>query len=217
MLFRKEESAVEVINDINKDVVTLYRVVQHHLEEFIRYFKWMLISREEYNRLAQTPPDTLTDIQRSARFYYLQHAGFNGRVLKPSFRYSTTSRPKINLLRIEETLSEAHLRLSRVFIECLPYAEVIKRYDRPHTFFYIDPPYWGRENYYGLGYFSQEDFRMLADVLKGIQGRFILSLNDTPEVREIFGDFRLETIDTLYSCTTTENRQKATELLFLNW
>lgn len=85
VLFRKSESKAEVINDINVDLVTLYRVIQYHLEEFVRYFKWMLVSRDEFDRLKRVGPDTLTDIQRSARFYYLVQTSFGSRVKKPTF------------------------------------------------------------------------------------------------------------------------------------
>ena len=59
----------------------------------------------------------------------------------------------------------------------------------PGTLFYLDPPYFGTEDYYGPGVFSAADFEVLSTLLEGIQGRFILSLNDTPEVRAIFGRF----------------------------
>jgi len=58
-----------VLNDANGDLVRLYRVVQHHLDEFVRHFRWVLTSRELYTWLKATPPATLTDIQRAARFY----------------------------------------------------------------------------------------------------------------------------------------------------
>src|SRR5579872_2847917 len=64
VLFKKPESDVEIINDINIELVTLYRVVQHHLDEFVRYFRWVLVSREEFERFKSVPPDTMTDIQR---------------------------------------------------------------------------------------------------------------------------------------------------------
>jgi len=50
LLFRKEESKVEIINDINSDLVTLYRVIKLHLDEFIRYLRWLLVSRDEFTR-----------------------------------------------------------------------------------------------------------------------------------------------------------------------
>lgn len=217
VLFRKPESRVEVINDLNREIVTLYRVVQHHLEEFVRYFKWALIARDEFERLKRVEGDTLTDIQRAARFYYLQQSCFGGRMDdNPSFGYAAVRGPKLNLLRIEETLSAAHLRLARTYIECLPYHEVIKRYDKPSTLFYIDPPYWDCENYYGRGLFCREDFTVLAALLNRIEGKFILSLNDKPEVRELFGDFSMDAVDVAYTCSNGKNL-KAGELLIRNF
>lgn len=205
VLFKKPESKVEVINDINRDVVTLYRCLQWHLEEFVRYFKWVLVAREEFERLKKADPDTLTDIQRAARFYYLQQSCVGGRISSPSFGYGCTRGPKLNLLRIEEQLSAAHLRLSRVYVECLPYADIISRYDGPETFFYVDPPYWDCENYYGKGIFSREDFSQLATQLANIKGQFLLSLNDTPGVREVFKNFAIEAVQTKYTCSNGKN------------
>ncbi|SBV95472.1 D12 class N6 adenine-specific DNA methyltransferase [uncultured delta proteobacterium] len=216
VLFKKPESKVEVINDINKEVVTLYRCLQWHLEEFIRYFKWVLVSREEFERLKKSDPDTLTDIQRSARFYYLQQACFGGRITSPTFGYGITRASKLNLLRIEEYLSAAHLRLARVYVECLPYAEVISRYDGPDTFFYVDPPYWDCEDRYGQGIFSRDDFAKLAAQLAGIKGKFLLSLNDTPGVRETFGAFAIEAVQTQYTCSNGKN-MPAGEVLIRNY
>ena len=71
LYFLRQPAEVEVINDINGDVVNLYRVVKSHLEEFVRQFKWALSSREVFKWMQDTPADTLTDIQRAARFYYL--------------------------------------------------------------------------------------------------------------------------------------------------
>jgi DNA adenine methylase len=215
VMFRKEPSKVEVLNDINKDIVTLYRVVQNHLEEFIRWFKWMLVSRSEFERFSRVEPDTLTDIQRAVRFFYMHKNSFGGHVHKPTFGYGTTRRPKLNLLRIEEELSAAHLRLSEVYVENLPYANLINRYDREHTFFYIDPPYWNCEDYYGDGIFSKADFDALASQLANIKGKFLLSLNDTPEVRDIFSDFMITSTSVMYSCGKT--RKEAKEVFIKNY
>lgn len=217
VMFRKQESKVEVLNDINREIVTFYRVVRHHLEEFVRYFKWVLVSRDEFERLKRVAPDTLTDIQRAARFYYLQQMCFVGRMDgNPSFGYAAVRGPKLNLLRIEEQLSAAHLRLARVYVECLPYHEVIKRYDKATTVFYVDPPYWDCENYYGKGLFCREDFTVLAELLGKIEGKFILSLNDKPEVRELFSAFKLEEVKVNYTCSNGKNL-KAGELIFRNF
>ncbi|WP_027188069.1 DNA adenine methylase [Desulfovibrio cuneatus] len=216
VLFKKPESRVEVINDINKEVITLYRCLQWHLEEFMRYFKWVLVAREEFERLKTAPPETLTDIQRAARFYYLHQACFGGKITGPTFGYALTRPSKLNLLRLEEYLSAAHLRLSRVYVECLPYSDIIHRYDGPETCFYIDPPYWNCENYYGPDIFSQEDFTKLNTQLSGIKGKFLLSLNDTPEVRTIFNQFTIESVNTKYTCNKEKNIT-AGEVLISNY
>ncbi|MEG6503970.1 MULTISPECIES: DNA adenine methylase [unclassified Desulfovibrio] len=216
VLFRKPESAVEVINDINKDVVTLYRCLQWHLGEFVRFFKWVLVSRDEFERLKKADPETLTDIQRAARFYYIQQSCFGGRITSPTWGFAASRGSRLNLLRIEETLSAAHLRLARAYIECLPYHKVIENYDRPDTFFYVDPPYWDFENYYGPGLFTKEDFSRLADLLAGVKGKFLVSLNDTPGVRECFKAFEIEEVQTRYTCGNKVNKA-AGEVLIRNW
>jgi len=139
LLFKKEESHVEIINDINADLVTLYRVVKHHLDEFIRYLRWILISRDEFERFKAENPETLTDIQRAVRFYYLLKSGYASRIVNPSFYSRKTGKPNLNLLRIEEELSMVHLRLARVYIENRHYAKVLAQFDKPDTFFYLDP------------------------------------------------------------------------------
>ncbi len=142
LCFLRPPAKVEVINDINGELINLYRVVQHHLEEFVRQFKWALTSRQVFEWLKQTVPETLTDIQRAARFYYLQKSCFGAKLEGQTFGTATTTPPDRNLLRIEGKLSAAHLRLANAFIERLDWAACIDRYDRPHTLFCLDPPYY---------------------------------------------------------------------------
>lgn len=215
LFFKKEESEVEIINDINRELVTLYRVVKLHIDEFIRYFRWAIVARDEFERLKIESPESLTDIQRAARFYYLLKNSFSSIIPSPSFSIKTTRKANFNILRIEEELSAAHLRLARVYIENLPYAKVIERFDREHTFFYIDPPYYNHEADYGKGIFSKEDFSKLAAILKGVKGKFLMSMNDTPEIRNIYKDFRLKKVTTTYF--GKKNNRKVTELLIMNY
>lgn len=216
VLFKKPESKVEIINDINADITNLYRCVKHHLGELVAQFRWMLVSRDEFDRFLKTPADTLTDIQRAARFFYLAKSSFGARIVRPTYGISATGAPRLNLLRIEEDLSEAHLRLARVFIENKPYDQVIQRFDKPGTLFYVDPPYWDCESDYGEGLFSREDFGRLAGLLDGLKGRFILSLNDTPGVRETFANFHIEAVKTRYSISGAK-KQEAAEVLISNF
>lgn len=217
LLFKKQPSPVEVINDINVDLITLYRVVKFHLDEFIRYFRWVLIGRDEFERFRNENPETLTDIQRAVRFYYLVKTCHGSRIHKPTFGTSTTGHPRLNLLRIEEDLSAAHLRLQQVVIERLPFYDFISRYDRPHTLFYLDPPYFGCEDFYGKNIFRRDDFSVLNDLLKEIKGHFLLSINDVPEIREIFGGFEFAEVMTRYSIAAGDHRPPVKELLIANY
>jgi DNA adenine methylase len=198
VFFRKDQSKSEIINDLDSELITFYRVLQHHLEEFLRQFKWLLQSRETFNDWKdQLEGKGLTDIQKAARYYYLQRLCFGGKVSSRNFGVSPERPRRINLLRLEEELSEVHLRLSGVVIENLPWDEFIKRYDRPETFFYLDPPYFEAPCY--KHNFILEDFVKMADVLRNIKGSFILSLNDHPKMREVFSDFELSPVKLNYS------------------
>jgi len=149
-------------------------------------------------------------------FYYLHRNAFAPGIASPAFRIDTTHRPRFNLLRIEEDLSATHLRLQNVFIENRPYDDVVRRFDRPHTLFYLDPPYYGCENYYGKGIFSRADFAKLAELLAGIKGKFIMSINDNNEIRKLFGAFNIRRVSTRYS--VGKARQKPVkELLITNY
>ncbi len=216
VLFRKEPSKVEVINDINGDLITLYRVIQNHLEEFVRYFKWSLVSRDEFARLQSVEESTLTDIQRAARFYYLVKNAFGAKIVSQCFGVANSSKPRLNLLRLEEDLSEAHLRLNRVYIENLPYDNLIKRYDGQGTFFYIDPPYWNCESDYGKGLFNKDDFTLLRDQLANCKGKWLVSINNVPQIRELFKGCEMKEVKTSYSINSDVNKQ-VTELLIANY
>lgn len=213
---RPQAAPVEVLNDINGDLVTLYRVVQNHLEEFVRQFKWAISSRQVFEWQKMTRPETLTDIQRAARFFYLQHHAFAGKVSGQSFGTATTA-PAINLLRIEENLSAAWQRLSGTYVENLHWLECAERYDRAHTFHYMDPPYWQTAGY-GMD-FAFENYERMADFMRRCKGKVMVSINDHPDIRRVFEGFHFETLGIRY--TTANQRQGKTEvsseLVIMNW
>lgn len=213
LFFMKEPSKQEVLNDINGDIVNLYRVIQHHLEEFIKQFKWALTSREIFEWFKDTPPETLTDIQRAARFYYLQKLSFGAKATGRTFGTSATGKTKLNILRMEETLSDAWVRLQRVTIEHLNWHECIRRYDRAETLFYLDPPYWQTQGY-GVP-FGMDQYVQMAELARTIQGKVIISVNDHPDMREVFWGLNIDGVNTTYS-VGSNNGHKAGELIIRN-
>ncbi|CAI0906529.1 DNA adenine methylase [Serratia ficaria] len=215
LYFMKTPSKVEVINDINGELVNLYRVIQHHLEAFIQQFKWALVSRQMFEWLQITPEVTLTDIQRAARFYYLQKQAFGGKIEGQTFGTATTSPPRFNLLRIEEDLSQAHMRLSRTCIEHIDWVKCIEKYDRPHTLFYCDPPYWQTEGY-GVD-FEFENYLVMAKLARTMKGKMMISVNDIPEMREVFAGLQMESVDISYTLQgANRSKDKQSELIIRN-
>jgi DNA adenine methylase len=211
-LRRPWRAQAEVINDISRDVATLFRVLQRHYVALMDMLRWQITSRAEFERLAAAVPDTLTDLERAARFLYLQRTAFGGKVRGRNFGISPTTPARFDVTKLGAILEDVHDRLAGVVIECLPYQRLIEAYDRPGTLFYLDPPYFGCERDYGDGVFTREDFERLAAVLGGIKGRFLLSINDTPEIRRIFGAFRLDGVEVNYS-VNGKQQGAAAELL----
>lgn len=198
-LRRRARPKLEVLNDINRDVVNLFRILQRHYQQFLDVLKWQICSRSEFQRLVKVDPDTLTDLERAARFLYLQRAAFGGKAVGQHFGIDFKNGARFNLTKIVPMLEDVHERLAGVIIERLPYAECIRRYDsRPGTLFYCDPPYWGCTDDYGKDIFAPADFETLRDLLAGLQGRFILSINDRPEIRALFDGFTIEEVSLNY-------------------
>lgn len=217
-LRRTMRPRAEVINDYNKDVSNLFRILQRHYPQFIEVLRFQLTTRAEFNRLADTDPSTLTDLERAARFFYLQRTAFGGKVTGKNFGVSKDRSGRFNLSTLEPMLEDLHTRMAGVVIECLDYAEFITRYDGSNTLFYLDPPYWGCESDYGKELFAQSEFALMADQLATIQGRFVMSINDVPRVRETFAAFQFMEVETTYTIgKTTASRAKRGELLISNF
>lgn len=189
----------EVINDRNGEVVNLFRILQRHYPQFMDTLKFQITSRREFERLKACDPATLTDLERAARFLYLQKLAFGGKVNGQHFGISLDRSARFNLTRLAPMLEDVHERLAGVIVENLDWSEFLDRYDRSGTLFYLDPPYFGSEDDYGKALFGRDQFAALAERLRRLRGRFILSINDVPEIRETFGGFTLHEAELTYT------------------
>lgn len=215
LLMRPYPAQQEVLNDVDGELVSLYRCVRHHLDELVRMFRWSLVSRQMYEWAVMERPETLTDIQRAARFYYLQKLGFGAKTHSRTFGVVTGGGPRLNLLRIEEELSAAHLRLANVVIEHLAWHECFERYDRPGTLFYLDPPYWETEGY-GVD-FPFSEYERMADLMRSAQGKVLVSINDHPAIREVFAGFTMIPLQIRYTIGIHGRDKPAGELIIKSW
>ncbi len=215
-LRRSRQPSVEVINDLSGDVANLFRVVRRHYEPFVDELRWLSASREEFDRQKRVDPTTLTDIERAVRFLYLQRLTFGGKVIGRTYGVSAGVPSRFNLAKLRGELKLLSRRLEPVQIEQLPYAEVIRRYDRAGALFYLDPPY-DETTGYGVE-FGRADYLAMAEQLAVIAGDFIISINDTPFVREAFARFDIQEVETTWTIGTkaTGAGAKVTELIIRN-
>ncbi len=131
-LRRRRAPKGEIINDRSGDVATFFRILQRHYVPFMDMLKWQLTGRAEFARLMASKPATLTDLERAARFLYLQRTAFGGKVAGRNFGVDPMG-GRFNVTKLAPMLDELHDRLAGVVIECLPWAEFIARYDRAGT------------------------------------------------------------------------------------
>jgi DNA adenine methylase len=217
VFFRRERRPkAEVINDWSEDVSTFFRVLQHHYVAFLDMIRFQIGGRAGFEKLSALDPASLTDLQRSARFLYLQRQAFGGKVAQRNFGVSVGRPSSFDMTKLPSMLEAVHERLAAVTIERLPWLDFIKRYDRQGTLFYLDPPYFGCETDYGRDMFGRSDFEAMAAALRSIEGRFILSLNDHPEVRRIFAGFAMEEVGVRYTIGGVAKASVAGELIISN-
>jgi DNA adenine methylase len=213
-LRRSWRPKLEVANDRNGEITNLFRILQRHLPQLLEVMRFQIVSRREFDRLRACEPAYLTDLERAARFLYLQRLGFGGKV-DAVFGVAKEHGPRFSLSRLEPLLDAAHERLEGVVFENLDWQEVLNRYDHPRALFYLDPPYFGGESDYGKGLFDRDQFTLMAERLAGMSGGFILSLNDRPEVRELFSGFHIEAVNLTYTIAKAGAKQ-VSELLISN-
>ena len=212
-LQRRFAAPVEIVNDRSRDVVNLFRILQRHIEPFMQMLQFQITSRADFDRLLASEPETLTDLERAARFLYLQRTAFGGKVAGRTFGISLSSSARFDVVKLRETLLAISERIAGVTIENLDFAEFIRRFDRPDTLFYLDPPYHGTEHFYGKESFTRGMFKGLAEQLASISGSFILTINDVPDMRETFAGFAIERIPVTYMLPGGHSAQKTMELI----
>ncbi len=219
-LRRERVPRVEAINDWSADVATFFRICQRHYVAFMDMLRFQLTTRVGFERLMKVDPATLTDLERAARFLYLQRTAFGGKVAGRNFGVDRHGPARFDVTRLGPILEAIHERLASVTIERLPWDVFMRRWDRPGMLFYCDPPYYGCEGDYGLAddgtrLFDRGQFEHMATVMREVQAGVMVSLNDLPEVREIFAGFELIEAQTTYTLARGANARKAGELIIV--
>lgn len=201
---REKHTGTEVYNDVNHNLVNLFRCVKYHADELYKELKWSLISRDEFLKAKEEVYDqNLTDIQRAARFFLLVRCSFGAKM-------ETFNGKRAALGSITKDLESFSERLRSTIIEQLDFERLVSLYDSRNTLFYADPPYYEAEGYYAEQFCAADHLR-LREVLAGIDGKFILTYNDCPYIRELYGRYEvipIERQNNMTSCTTKKGYQE---------
>lgn len=189
VLFRKTpENEAEVFNDFNSNLVNLYRCVRDNPAKLKYKLRYVLNSREDFRWLVFLHKKGIFtrfhDYDRAAKFYQLIRYSY-GSALE-----SFASQPH-SIWNDFPLIDMASRRLQKVIIENQDFEVLIKHYDSPGSFFYCDPPYYATESYYKDVGFTKNDHVRLRDTLSKIKGKFLVSYNDCPEIRELWAYERI--------------------------
>lgn len=228
VLLNRERVPVEIYNDADGEVVNLLRCVAAHPEELQRQLAVVPYAREIYTKenawLRAGQPGSMTDLQRAARWWWLNMASFGGQMGAGFGCTAKESMQKKTRSRIQ-CIDQASERLRDVLIEHEDFRVVIDRYDRPGALLYCDPPYVDHEDPYkgeGAG-FTEADHRDLAELLNKAQGKVALSYYPCRLVDELYPAPAWRRSEKRHLCVLTNFRevpdadQERTELLLMNY
>ncbi|MCI5630207.1 MAG: DNA adenine methylase [Clostridium sp.] len=211
--FGKEPSKVEVINDIDKELINLFKMIKYHAPEVERLLQYEFSGRDIFEEYKNYTVEYLTEIHRAIRFLYLITQSFAG--IGGTYGYGTNTKPSPQIF-YKDVLIELKNRLRNTYVENLDFSKIIDKYDRDYSFFFCDPPYYNTAGYGNT--FGKGEHLLLRDKLKNLKGKFLLTINDDPEVREWYKDFNIKEVQVNYSVSKQqEARKKYAELIITNY
>lgn len=206
VLLAKPRSPVEIVNDLSDELVCLYRVAQFHLDALVAELDFMVHSRK--NMTEWVAQRGLTDIQRAARFLARNRASFGGNCVSYAVvRQSGGGLPSRK--NVVELLRAFNERLDRVSIENLSYERCMELYDGPTSLFFLDPPYLNAKPKTYRG-FTEDEMTTFAERVRALKGQWIVTVDDSPLNRELFGDFDIKAVQTRNGCVNHRLRPTQT-------
>jgi len=211
--FGKEESKVEVINDVDQELINLFRMIKHHAPEIERMLEYEFSGRDIFSEYKNTSIGQLTEINRAVRFLYLVSQSFAGK--GRDYGYGTTTRPSPQIF-YKGVLQDLKERLRNTYVENLSFEKIINKYDREHSFFFADPPYLNTSGYDNV--FGEQEHLLLRDKLLNIKGKFLLTINDCEKVREWYKGLEFKEVNVQYSISKEQKgRKEYRELIITNF
>jgi len=221
VLLNKPPSPVEVYNDIDRLLVNLFMVVRDHPREFARRVQSLPYSRllyERWQRQVKNGRLTGNQLEQAVRYYYMLRSSFFSHVEK-GWRFATKTDEASRLYNSIGEVETIARRLQHVYLDHLDFRRCIRNWDRPDTFFFLDPPYFGTVPYRkGIKAFTAQDHEDLATLLRDVKGKWLLTYNDHPSVRALYNDFKMVEVATkLNTDKMAVNRRLQRQLIIRNY
>ena len=187
LLFKKQPDPFEVYNDFNGDMVNLFRVVRSNPDSLIAAFDYDIHSRADFiDAKAKLKAGDYKDaVERAYLFYKVNRSSFSQNM------QSFFTKPRTMALDMFKAAAD---RLRSVVIENYDFQKLIELYDRPESFFYCDPPYYGTEDYY-VSNFGRETHERLHECLGKVKGKWLLSYNDCDAIRQLYAGYNIQTAE----------------------
>ncbi len=225
-------SIERVFNDVLRDIPTFFLCLSQHKEELLRRIECMPYSRDLHNEILkwriQGCPGPVTDIERSARWFFLVRTSFRGKI-GAGYGYSRgksggggTAGGFINAVRRLEEVAEFWRTVN---VECVDFSELFRRYDSERTLFYLDPPYIGTEKEYPESGFGSDDHARLAELANAAEGRVMINYFDDPLLEKLYpkSKWKRKRVEMTVSSkivsrgSANKNRRKAVLVYLLNY
>lgn len=228
LLNKPTHDHLETINDANGDLINFWKQCRSHPKDLQEQIDSILYSRQLYEEYQASLFDgsVMSDMERAVRWFFVLRSSIGGKLerSKGNWGYGIKLNGDSIVSKYRsacQLLTEMSVRLRYVQIEHHDFEHIITTYERPTTFFYCDPPYVDVEAYYeGAPLFTEQDHHRLANLLNATPAMVALSYYPHPLVDELYPAHKWRRITwSVYKSVekTTETRQKAQELLLMNY
>lgn len=200
--FAKEPSSVEVINDLDKQLIQGYRLLKKVNEPMINRIAGIIERLERVkteNKLSKNS-DQLLELLNKLKNMKAKDDGLKLYQILITLCNTFSSTGKGKIYRSDTQIGKLNkmyeykerLKNTKIFLS--DYKNIINKFDAPDTFFFLDPPYEKSEGIYKESYINYEE---MNELLSNIKGKFLLTINSSPEIKNIFRNFNIKEIKVL--------------------
>lgn len=221
VMFAKEPVRVNVINDLNGELINFYRTAVADFEALNKEIQKTLHCREQH-RVASciyTNPDYFTRVQRAWALWYLSKTSFSG-ILDGSF---SVDKIKGKALRVNNAKAEFTGEIKAVLEHCTIEQDdafnVIRRFDTPESFHFIDPPYVGCNMGHYKNMFTDADLIRLLELLSGLKGKFMLTMYPNQQIADFAArnDWHIHPVTRRVTAANSSIKRKQEEWMIVNY